>query len=428
MTMKRYFFLIIVAAMTAAAGSARTLDECQQLARNHYPEISQYDLIAQTEQYNLSNAARAWLPQIALSAQATWQTDVAKYPEALSSILTHQGLNIPGMRKDQYKVAIDVSQNIWDGGQSKANRTLAEAEAAEQRSRVDVDLYALQSRVENLYFGILLLDERVAQTEALIELLESNLSRMRVYYKNGVAMQADVDAVEAELLTARQTLSQVSASRTSYRRMLELFIGQPLEAETLERPEATEPAGLTSARPELALFEAQRGIIEARRNSVNSSLMPRFSAFAQGFYGYPGLDMFKSMMSADWRLNAIVGLRVSWNIGAFYTRRNNLGKLDAARKQIDVQRDVFLFNNRIQATQDEGEIARLRQAVADDEKIVSLRRSVRKAAESKLQNGVIDATDLLRKITDETSAALNRSTHEIQLLQTIYRLKYILNQ
>ena len=156
--------------------------------------------------------------------------------------------------------------------------------------------------------------------------------------------------------------------------------------------------------------------------------MPRFSAFVQGYYGYPGLDMFKSMVSAEWTLNAIVGVRMSWNIGAFYTKKNNLNKLDAAERQISVQRDIFLFNTQMQTTQDDGEIARLRSALEDDNRIVKLRRSVRMAAESRLENGVIDATDLLRKIADETTATLNRSTHEIELLQATYRLKTTLNQ
>ncbi len=408
--------------------SAQSLDECRRLAREHYPEIRQYDLISQTEQYDLSNAARAWIPQVALSGQATWQSDVVAFPDALSGMLSQQGVSIPGMRKDQYKIAVDVSQTIWDGGQSKAARAIAEAEAAEQRSRVDVNLYDLQSRVDNLYFGILLLDERVAQTEAMIGLLESNLARMRAYCKNGVAMQADADAVEAELLTSRQTLGQIVTSRASYRRMLELFIGRPLAVGTLEKPILPEVASRTSARPELALFDAEDAKLDAQRKAVKSLLTPRFSAFAQGYYGYPGLDMFKSMASSDWRLNAVVGVRMSWNIGAFYTKRNNLGKIDAAARQIDVQRDIFLFNMQMQTAQDDGEIARLRKAVEDDDRIVRLRRSVRMAAESKLENGIIDATDLLCKITDETAAALGRSTHEIELLQAIYRLKHTLNQ
>ena len=425
--MKRTILLSLMV-LTALTSQAQTLDECCRLAREHYPEIRQYDLIAETEQYNISNAARAWIPQVVLSGQATYQSATPTYPEAFNAMIAANGLDMSGIRKDQYTVAIDVSQNIWDGGQSKANREIAEAEAAVERSRVDVSLYDLQSRIQNLYFGILLLDERVAQTETLIEVLDANLNRMRTYYRNGVAMQSDVDAVEAELLTASQTLSQVEASRASYRRMLEVFIGQPLTDKTLTRPAMVDVASRTSARPELAMFEAQSDKLAAQRKAIDASIMPRFTAFAQGYYGYPGLDMFKSMVSSEWTLNAIVGVRMSWNIGAFYTKKNNISKLDAAERQIAVQRDVFLFNTEMQTTQDDGEIARLRSAIEDDNRIVELRRSVRMAAESRLENGVIDATDLLRKIADETTATLNRSTHEIELLQATYRLKTTLNQ
>ena len=424
----KHFFLTLLAVVCAVASSGQSLEECRRLARENYPEIRQYDLIAQTEQYNLSNAARAWIPQVTLSGQATYQSATPTYPEAFNTILQANGIEMAGISRDQYKIAVDVSQYIWDGGKSKADKAIAEAEAEEQRSRVNVSLYDLQSRVDNLYFGILLLDERKAQTETLIELLASNLARLQTYYKNGVAMQADVDAMEAELLTARQSLGQVESSRASYRRMLEIFIGQPLAAENLKRPAMQQLQSRTSARPELDLFEAQESKLEAQRKAINASLMPRFSAFAQGYYRYPGLDMSKSMVSSDWTLNAIVGVRMSWNIGAFYTKRNNFEKLNAAQKQIAVQRDVFLFNTQMQTTQDDGEIARLRKAIEDDNRIVELRRRVRMAAESQLENGVIDATDLLRKITDETSATLARSTHEIELLQAIYRLKTTLNQ
>ena len=420
--------LLSVMMLTALVAQAQTLEECCRLAREHYPEIRQYDLIAETEQYNISNAARAWIPQVVLSGQATYQSATPTYPEAFNQMIAANGLDMSGVRKDQYKVVIDVSQNIWDGGQSKANREIAEAEATEQRSQVDASLYDLQSRIQNLYFGILLLDEHVAQTEILIEVLDANLNRMCTYYKNGVAMQSDVDAVEAELLTAHQALSQVEASRASYRRMLEVFIGQSLTDKTLTRPAMVEVASRTSAHPKLVMFDAQTDRLAAQRKAITASTMPRFSVFAQGYYGYPGLDMFKSMVSAEWTLNAIVGVRMSWNIGAFYTKKNNLNKLDVAERQISVQRDIFLFNTQMQSTQDDGEIARLRSALEDDNRIVELRRSVRMAAESRLENGVIDATDLLRKIADETTATLNRSTHEIELLQATYRLKTILNQ
>jgi outer membrane protein TolC len=425
--MKRFIFTLL-SIFIALSANAQTLDECRKLAREHYPEIKQYNLISLTEQYNLSNAARGWIPQILVSGQATYQNVTTTYPEAFQTMLMANGIDAKGLEKEQYRVAVEVSQNIWDGGESNVKRAVASAEAAEQRSQVDVSLNQLQSRVDALYFSILLLDERIAQTEAQIGILDSNLSRMLAYYNNGVAMQSDVDAIEAELLTARQMLAQIESSRTNYRKILEIFIGRELLADTLIRPEMTTIADRTVIRPELKLLDAQENKIEAQRAAVNSSLMPRISAFAQGFYGYPGLDLFDSMSSTKWTPNAIVGVRMFWNFSSFYTRKNNLNKLNTALQQVAVQREVFLFNTQMQITQEDGEIARLRKAVEDDVRIVELRRSVRMAAESKLRNGVINPTDLLQKIAEETTAVLNKNMHEIELLQAIYRLKHTLNQ
>lgn len=426
--MKRIALLCGCLLAGLAANAQVTLDECRRLAREHYPEIRQYDLVRQTEQYTLSNARRAWLPQLSLAAQATWQTDVPSFPNALAGMLAQQGIDMPGMNKDQYKVALELNQTLWDGGKSGADKRIVQAEAAEQARSADVDLYALQGRVDNLFFGILLLDERIAQTRLTIDLLRSNLDKVRALQRNGAAMQTDADAVEAELLTVNQQLTQVTASRESYRRMLEVFIGRPLGGEPLARPDVTEPRTFEPARPELALFDASADKLAAQERLVKSATRPRFGLFAQGYYGYPGMDYFQSMMSSDWSWNALVGVKMSWNFGAYYTKKNSLNKLRTAQAQVEVQRDIFLFNTRLQTTEENGDIARLRKALADDDRIVALRRSVREAAESKLRNGVIDTNDLLQKITDEATAATARSAREIELLKSIYELKHTLNR
>ncbi len=425
--MKRLYSAFILLLLTISV-KAQTLDECRRLAREHYPEIRQYNLISQTEQFNLSNAARAWIPQFAISGQVTYQSETLTLPDGFKALMQATDDDMTGMDKVQYKVALDVGQTIWDGGYSKAHRAMAKAEAVEQRSRVDVSLYDLEARIDGLYFGILLLDERVEQTKAMIEVLKSNLTRMHTYLKNGVALQSDVDMIEAELLTAQQQLNLVESSLASYRRMLEIFIGQSLKSDKLERPAEQIIHSYTSNRPEFALLDAQSAYLDAKRALLNSSVTPRLGLFAQGFYGYPGLDMFKSMTSSDMAFNAIVGVRLTWDLSSFSTLNNNLRKLDIAQKQLDVQRDILQFNTQMLTTQEYGEIVRLRKAIEDDLRIVELRRSVRMAAESKLENGVIDATDLLRKIADETTAILNYNMHEIELLQAIYRLKHTLNE
>lgn len=426
--MKRIALLCGCLLAGLSAGAQVTLDECRRLAREHYPEIRQYDLVHRTEEYTLSNARRAWLPQLSLAAQATWQTEVPSFPNALAGMLAQQGIDMPGMNKDQYKAALELNQTLWDGGKSEADKRIARAEAAEQARSADVDLYALQGRVDNLFFGILLLDERIAQTRLTLDLLRSNLEKVRALQRNGVAMQSDADAVEAELLTVNQQLTQVTASRDSYRRMLEIFTGRPLDGERLERPDASEPRSMESSRPELALFDATADKLTAQERLVKAATRPRFGLFAQGYYGYPGMDYFQSMMSPDWSWNAMAGVKMSWNFGAYYTRKNSLAKLRTAKEQVEMQREIFLFNTRLQTAEESGNIARLRKALADDDRIVALRRSVREAAESKLRNGVIDTDDLLRKITDEAAAATARSAREIELLKTIYELKHTINR
>lgn len=425
--MKRWVVIGLLGVLIGVPSWAQTLEACQQLACDHYPEIRQYDLIRQSKQYDLSNAARSWLPQVSFSAQATWQNRVPEFPSALSGMLDQAGVSLRGLDKDQYKVALEVNQTIWDGGQSQADRRVIEATADEHRQATEVDLYAVKGRVNDLYFGILLLEERLGQTDLTIALLQSNLDKVRSLVTNGVAMQTDADAVEAELLSVQQQRVQIEASRESYRRMLELFIGQRL-AERLERPELVEAVSGESARPELAWIDAQQERLAAQELSVKSATRPRFGVFAQGYYGYPGLDYFAGMISTDWTWNALIGVKMSWNFGAYYTKKNRLSNLRVAKQQLDIQRDVFLFNTDLQVAEEQGNISRLRRALADDDRIVALRRSVREAAESKLRNGVIDTNDLLRKITDEASARSARSLREVELLKAIYELKYTINR
>ena len=135
--------------LVATFASAQTLDECRTMARNHYPEIRKYGLIDQAEQYNLSNVAKAWLPQVTFSGQATYQSATPTYPEAFSKMMAANGIQMTGLQKDQYKLSIEVSQNLWDGGQTRANKAIIKADADYQKSQIDEsghELYVPQDR------------------------------------------------------------------------------------------------------------------------------------------------------------------------------------------------------------------------------------------------------------------------------------------
>ncbi len=425
--MKRILLLTSLLASLAVCAQP-SVERCKEMAREHYPLIRRYGLIEQSRDYTLSNAARAWLPQVTLSGQATLQSDVVSWPEEFESMLAMQGLDMPGIRRDQYKVQIDVQQTLWDGGKSRTDRAIAEGEAAQERMSTEVELYAVDSRVEDIYFGILLMQEQQRQIGEMMQRLQTNLDQVNALVENGIAMQADADAVEVQLLTQRQSLGQVEARLQSFRRILGLFIGEELGEVPLPMPVAEEPVGYDSERPELQLMDAQMALLQAREQMVDVSLAPRVALFAQGYYGYPGLNMFENMVSHRWTLNGIVGVRMNWNISSLYTSKTSRRQLQNARDNVMLQREVFAFNSRLQAEQESAEVRRIREAIADDDRIVALRSRVREAAEVRLQEGMIDTHDLLGKISDETSAKIARSTHQIELVKAIYDLKHTLNK
>lgn len=427
--MLRLYLLMVLSLFVSVQMSAQvTLEECIALAEENYPIISKYDLLEHTKEVNLSNINKGWLPQINVYGQGTVQNDTPSLPESLTNIINQTGTNIAGLNEWQYRIGADISQNIWDGGTSKVHRKIERAEDAERQAAIDVQLYAVRERVEDLYFGILLMDAQIEQVKNMQLLLQSNLDKLRIMQSNGTAMQSDVDMVEAEYLGTVQQLTQAESASQSYRNVLGLFMGKSIVGQKLVKPEAFIPQNMMPSRPELKYFEKQLQTNEARNASITANMMPKIGLFAQLYYGYTGFDYFENMMNRNPSFNILAGVKLSWNIGALYNKKNDRMKLKLSSDNINVERDIFLFNINLQSRSQLDHIDELKAVIKNNDRIVELRTNVRKAAESQLDNGVIDATALLTKLTDEKQARLTAAYHEIQLLQSIYELKYTLNK
>lgn len=424
----RILFTAMAVAMSTLNASAQlSLDECQRLAAEHYPLLQRYQLIKQTTDYTLDNLKKGYLPQLSLEAQASLQSDVMTLPTALENMLTSNGYDVKGIRKDQYRVGISANQLIYDGGAIKASKGTAAAQGEVDEKKTDVDMYQLKERVNNLFFGVLLAEEKIQLNEDLQTLLLDNCRKVEAMVKNGVAMRSDKDAIRAEYLNVRQQNTELKSAKDSYLQMLEIFIGKKIDSK-LAKPVVSSVYDGVLERPELQYFNAQTNLLNAKEKELDASIRPRLSAFAQGYYGYPGYDMFGDMFSHDWSLNGMIGLKLSWNISNFYTLKNSKRKLEVARAEVENAKDVFLFNNNLQSTQNRSNIDRYDKVMKEDEEIISLRTSVRKSAEEKLSHGVIDVNNLLQEINRENSAKIAFSTHEIEKLKNIYELKYTLNK
>ena len=419
--------IILELMLLPMAVQAQTLEQCQQAAEKNYPLIRQYDLISKTTDLTIANIGKGWLPQVSASAQATWQSDVVAWPDQMKTVYQQMGLDMKGLKKDQYKIGIDVSQMVFDGGTIHSQREIARQKGAVDEAQTEVTMYQVRRRVNEMYFGLLLLDEQIRLNADLQELLSSSEKKLSAMFQRGTAAESDYQAVKAERLNVRQQGVSLQSQRRSLATVLSAFCG--IEVKTVEKPALTVAVAQqqTGLRPELKAIDAQLRLTDAQEKSLNAALMPKLSLFASGFYGYPGYNMFEDMMSHDWSLNGMIGARLQWNIGALYTRKNDKTKLNLQRSMFNVQRDVFLFNNNLEQIQQNENIERYRQQMNDDEEIISLRSAVRKAAESKLSHGIIDVNDLMKEINAENGARVQQAMHEIEMLKEICDLKFTTN-
>lgn len=417
--------ILLAAGLMAFVSQAQTLEQCQQAAERNYPLIAQHDLIARTTDLTMSNIQKGWLPQVTATAQATYQSAVTAWPDEMKGLMQQMGVDMKGLARDQYRVGLDVQQTLYDGGAIRAQRQVAREQGAVQQAQLDVTLYNVRQRVDDMFFGLLLLEDQMRLNADLQELLAASEKKLASMVKHGTAAQCDLNNVTAERLNVVQQHTTLESQYRVLQSMLATFCG--IEITGLVKPAAIDAAGADNNRPELSLIDSQLRLADAQDHALNAALLPRLGLFAQGYYGYPGYNMFKDMMSRDWSWNGMVGARLTWNIGALYTHRNDKAKVQLQRETAQNQREVFLFNNRLEQMQYREAIERYRSLMAQDEKIITLRQQVRKAAESKLSHGIIDVNDLVREINSENAARVQQSIHEIEMLKQMYDLKYTMN-
>ena len=405
----------------------QTLEECQQAAEKNYPLIRQYDLIEKTTDLTVANIQKGWLPQNSASAQATFQSDVMSWPDQMKTMMNQMGIDVQGLRKDQYKIGVDVNQTIYDGGVIKNQKEVVRQQGNVQSAQHDVTMYAIRQRVNEMYFGLLLLNDQIQLNQDLQNLLVANEKKLAAMLKRGTASESDHNNVKAERLNIAQQMTTLISNKRMLNMMLNAFCGMEIKEVIKPSLSVTIPDGNYNDRPELKLIEAQQKLIDAQEKTLDSYLSPKLSVFASGYYGYPGYNMFEDMLRHKWSLNGMIGAKLSWNIGALYTRKNDKEKLRMQRESNLVQRETFLFNNQLEQIQQNEKIAQYRQLMNEDAEIINLRTSVRKAAESKLSHGIIDVNDLIKEINNENAAKKQLSIHEIEMLKEIYNLKNTIN-
>jgi outer membrane protein TolC len=293
-----------------------------------------------------------------------------------------------------------------------------EVNAVVESQKLDVDIYQLRDRINDLFFGILLMKEQIAQSELMKNDLSSALKKVQASIQHGTALRSQGDILQAELLRIDQRIIELQSAEASFREILGMFTDHLVGNSTiLAKPEWTMGSD-SIRRPELNLFGLQKQGIEASRALLSARKKPRIELFLQGGYGRPALNMLENSFDFYY----IGGIRFNWLMSGYYTFKRENEILDLRQQSLDVQKETFLFNTNLTRNQHGAEIAKLQRLIQVDDEIIVLRMRVMETASAQLEEGVISANDYIREVNAADQAKQNRALHEAQRL--IAQAKY----
>lgn len=403
------FLLLFLFILSSGAFSQQfTLEEAWSLASKNYPLIKKADLIRQSTQFSLKNAGMAYLPQFSVNGQASYQSEVTKIPVAMPSIKE--------MSKDQYRIAGEVSQLIYDGGVIAAQKEMLKATEAMQLQNVEVSMQSVKERVNDVYFGILLFDEQLAQLRLRRSSLEAALRKAEAAYNNGVSFKSNVNELKAEMLGQDMSVIEIKAEQRAYKDMLSQFTGKPVDDNVVFEKPVSLPDYTAINRPELKLLDLQKNVYEAEKKKLQSDWMPKVSAFAQGGYGRPGLNM----LSNNFEPFAIGGIRFNFPLNNIYTWKNSFKTVELNQRQLEADRETFLLNTNATLQKQLRDQQKYQSLIQEDDKVIALRGEITKAAQAQLENNVITVSEYITKLNAEYLARQMKNLHQLQFLKAKY--------
>jgi outer membrane protein TolC len=402
--------LLAYLATLAQPSGVLSIEECYKLAREHYPLVRQTEVLLKASEYSIDNISKSWYPQVNFNGQVSYQSDVTEIPIKLPNVY------IESPSRDQYKAFAEITQSLYDAGISKQQKKIVENTEMVEQQKIEVELYKLKDRINQLFFGVLLIDEQLKQVQMLKKDIQSGINKVEGALSNGAALKSGVDVLKAELLKNQQHETELTSARKSYLTMLGLFINKKTDENTsLQKPRDLALVSVVN-RPEIGLFELQKKNIALQNTLIGARNFPRIGLFVQAGYGKPALNFLKNQFKPYY----VGGLKISWSLAGFYTEKKDRLQLDLNSQSLDIQKETFLFNTNVSLSQQKEDIQKIEALIKTDGEIIILRTSIKNAVNGQLTYGTITSSDYLREVNAEDQARQNLLIHNIQLLMTQY--------
>ncbi|BDX39266.1 transporter [Tenuifilaceae bacterium CYCD] len=400
------FMLVIVIPATVYSQDTLSL---QFLLKGMQQNNSLYRVSSATDSvYALrkSNIKVNYLPRVDFNAEATWQSDVTSVNIPIPTI------SMPSPDKDNYKLTVDVSQLIWDGGVTSSRLKSEENARMLEQNKVDNELYTLKDRVSTLYFGVSSIDIAIQQLRIMEGELDKRIAEIQSGVNAGAILESSLISLQAEKLRLGQSIDANLAQRTNLLESIYAITGVNIGEQTeLKLPNLVVPTNNQCNRPDYKTFDLQKGYLASTSKILSSKRMPTLAAFAKAGYGKPGLNM----LSSEFDTYAILGARLSWNIWDWNSTSRERQNIKIQQNIMEYRRDVFDDNYNSQVKSSIAQINSLEKQILSDEKIVQLLEKSVQVSASQLKNGTITSATYLSDFNSLLRARIDMSLRKVKL-------------
>lgn len=388
-----------------------SLKQCYDIAYTNHPEQKQKAYYRSVSELKTENLGINYLPKISLNGQVSYQSDVTKIT------IDNPFFNVPDPPKDRYQLTLDVRQLLYDGGSTGSQEEIELKQQYIENQKLEVSLFSLKQKINDLYFSVLLLQEKKRVNETAYNDIKARISELESKVRNEVITASSLYALQAQLLQLEQDISAIDADRTASLRMLSELLGEPLPDDAvLSLPsDYGDDFDITvGGRPEYKLFELQQNQMNSYSNLVSSRIIPKFSLFGQAGYGKPGLNMLED----KFRPFYMVGLNMNWNFINWGYDRNEKQIYEVNKNIIQSQRETLDKNLKVTLEKYKSDIQKYSSLLEKDGEIIRLRERIVASSYSQMQNGTITSTTYLTEVNNRIQSEILYETHKIQLVQS----------
>ncbi|XVJ66360.1 MAG: TolC family protein [Lacibacter sp.] len=407
-------FLLIIGIVscfiTCHAQQAITLQDLIQKAEQNYPATSQKEYVKALGNQNERIFDMSLYPQVNVTGQATYQSEVSKF--------NIPGSGFPILPKDNYNIGIDLRFPLTEFAVVKTKKQLEQARTNLGINQLDVELQRIRERVTNVFGNILLQQENKRILLIRIADLEAQRKKVAVGVTNGAILKSNQLVFESEILTAEQRISDIDAAVLSLTQELSILTGSVINPDNIFQLPATDTLQKAINRPEFLAFQSQKDILSLQKEVLKKENKPKLFVFSQGFYGRPGYNF----LNTDLRLYGLAGVGISWNINNTVIQKSREKTIEINKQIVDRQKETFNLNLQTALTQKETEINKYETIISKDREIVIKRKEIMKSVASQLENGAITSTEYLTELNAQNSAELNLVLHKVQ--QAIAKTQY----